>query len=208
MFRATLCPSSGADDWIVFSPPIRIVLWQWVVLFRSVCLCGSICSVFVWFMVNLVWSGCVWLLCGVLRVVVSMLYAGVIQCVSRLSTYLWLQWGCQNRLTGSVSIEELVAQLVLLARVGTGGWLGQREGLGWLGIVRKWVFRFCESNVCRIVCMLLVNVGCGVITRASLCCILFRIRVYCLVCAVHLQIVGYCFWCTLCVRGNGSLDYD
>ena len=47
MFRATMCPSSGADDWVVLSPRI-----------------------------------------------------GVVQ---------WLQEGCQNRLAGSVSIEELIA---------------------------------------------------------------------------------------------------
>jgi len=48
MFRATMCPSSGADDWAVLSPRVGIVLW--------------------------------------------------------------LQEGCQNRLAGSVSIEEFVAQ--------------------------------------------------------------------------------------------------
>jgi len=41
-------------------------------IFRYVYLCGSICSMFVWFMVNVVWSGCVWL-CWVLWVVVSFL---------------------------------------------------------------------------------------------------------------------------------------
>jgi len=51
MFRATMCPLSGSDDWLVFSPRVGIVLW--------------------------------------------------------------LQEGCQNRLVGSVSIEEFVAQLLL-----------------------------------------------------------------------------------------------
>jgi len=46
MFRATMCPSSGADDWVVLSPRVGIVQW--------------------------------------------------------------LQEGCQNQLTGSVSIEEFV----------------------------------------------------------------------------------------------------
>ena len=46
MFRATMCPSSGADDCVVLSPPVGIVLW--------------------------------------------------------------LQEGCQNRLAGSVSVEEFV----------------------------------------------------------------------------------------------------
>jgi len=27
MFRATMCPSSGADDWLVFSPHVGIELW-------------------------------------------------------------------------------------------------------------------------------------------------------------------------------------
>jgi len=27
MFRATMCPSSGADDWLVFSPRVGIELW-------------------------------------------------------------------------------------------------------------------------------------------------------------------------------------
>ena len=35
------------------------------------------------FVVNLVLAGCVWL-CGVLWVVVSLLYVGVVRCVSRL----------------------------------------------------------------------------------------------------------------------------
>jgi len=48
MFRATMCPSSGADDCVVLSPRVGIVPW--------------------------------------------------------------LQEGCQNRLAGSVSIEEFVAQ--------------------------------------------------------------------------------------------------
>ena len=51
MFRATMCPSSGADDCIVLSPPVGIVPW--------------------------------------------------------------LQEGCLNRLAGSVSIEEFVAQVML-----------------------------------------------------------------------------------------------
>ena len=51
MFRTTICPSSGADDWLVLSPRVGIVPW--------------------------------------------------------------LQEGCQNRLAGSVSIEEFVAQLQL-----------------------------------------------------------------------------------------------
>ena len=46
MFRATMCPSSGADDWLAFSPRVGVVLW--------------------------------------------------------------LQEGCQNRLAGSVSIEEFL----------------------------------------------------------------------------------------------------
>ena len=49
MFRATMCPSSGADDCVVLSPRVGIVPW--------------------------------------------------------------LHEGCQNRLAGSVSIEEFVAQL-------------------------------------------------------------------------------------------------
>ena len=49
MFWATMCPSSGADDCVVLSPRVGIVLW--------------------------------------------------------------LQEGCQNRLAGSVSIEEFVATL-------------------------------------------------------------------------------------------------
>jgi len=49
MFRATMCPSSGADDCVVLSPRVGVVSW--------------------------------------------------------------LQEGCQNRLAGSVSIEEFVAQL-------------------------------------------------------------------------------------------------
>jgi len=49
MFRAIICPSSGADDCVVLSPRVGIVPW--------------------------------------------------------------LQEGCQNRLEGSVSVEELVAQL-------------------------------------------------------------------------------------------------
>jgi hypothetical protein len=48
MFRATMCPSSGADDYVVLSPRDGVVPW--------------------------------------------------------------LQEGCQNRLAGSVSIEEFVAQ--------------------------------------------------------------------------------------------------
>ena len=48
MFRATMCPSSGADDCVVLSPRVGIVPW--------------------------------------------------------------LQEGCQNRLAGSVSIEEFVAR--------------------------------------------------------------------------------------------------
>jgi len=71
-----------------------------------------------------------------------------------------------------------------------GGWLGQREGLGCLEIVRKWVCHFCERNVCRIVCLLLVNVGCGEVIGGSLCSLLFRTRAYCLICAVHMQTVG------------------
>ena len=51
MFRATMCPSSGADDCLVLSPRVGIVPW--------------------------------------------------------------LQEGCQNQLAGSVSIEELIAQLQL-----------------------------------------------------------------------------------------------
>ena len=51
MFRATMCPSSGADDWLVFSPRVGIELWP--------------------------------------------------------------QYGCQNRLVGSVSIEGLITQLPL-----------------------------------------------------------------------------------------------
>jgi len=43
--------------------------------------------------------------------------------------------------------------------------------------------------VCRIVRMLLVNVGCGEVSGGSLGCLLFRIRVCCLVCVVHMQIV-------------------
>jgi len=27
MFRATMCPSSGADDWLVFPPRVDIELW-------------------------------------------------------------------------------------------------------------------------------------------------------------------------------------
>jgi len=27
MFRATMCPSSGTDDWLVLSPRVGIVLW-------------------------------------------------------------------------------------------------------------------------------------------------------------------------------------
>ena len=27
MFRATMCPSSGADDWLVFLPRVGIVPW-------------------------------------------------------------------------------------------------------------------------------------------------------------------------------------
>jgi len=27
MFRTTMCPSSGADDWLVFSPRVGIELW-------------------------------------------------------------------------------------------------------------------------------------------------------------------------------------
>jgi len=49
MFRATMCPSSGADDCVVLLPRVGVVPW--------------------------------------------------------------LQEGCQNRLAGSVSIEEFVAQL-------------------------------------------------------------------------------------------------
>ena len=52
MFRATMWPSSGADDYVVISPRVGIVPW--------------------------------------------------------------LQEGCQNRLAGSVSIEEFVTQLVVL----------------------------------------------------------------------------------------------
>jgi len=51
MFRATMCPSSGADDCVVLSQRVEVVPW--------------------------------------------------------------LQEGCQNRLAGSVSIEEFVAQLAL-----------------------------------------------------------------------------------------------
>jgi len=40
---------------------------------------------------------------------------------------------------------------------------------------------------------LLVNVGCGEVSGGSLCCLLFRIRVYCLICVVHMRTVGYCF---------------
>ena len=60
-------------------------------------------------------------LCGVLQVVVSLLYVGVVRCVIRLKCILWLQKGCQDRLAGSVSIEEFIALLALFAR----GWDGQ-----------------------------------------------------------------------------------
>ena len=54
MFRATMCPSSGADDCVVLSPSVGIVPW--------------------------------------------------------------LQEGCQNRLGGSVSIEEFVAHVAIILR--------------------------------------------------------------------------------------------
>jgi len=39
--------------------------------------------------------------------------------------------------------------------------------------------------------MLLVNVGCGEVLEGSFCSLLLRIRVYCLICVVCTQIVGY-----------------
>ena len=48
----------------------------------------------------------------------------------RVGIVPWLQEGCQNRLAGSVSIEEFVAQLALLAR-GWGGWaVRSKRGFG------------------------------------------------------------------------------
>jgi len=52
------------------------------------------------------------------------LSSGADDCVvlsPRVGTVPWLQEGCQDRLAGSVSIEEFVAQLALLAR----GWDGR-----------------------------------------------------------------------------------
>ena len=55
-------------------------------------------------------------------------------------------------------------------------------------IVRKRDCCFYERNVCRIVHLLLVNVGCGEVSGGSLCSLLFRIRVHCLMCVVRMQI--------------------
>ena len=43
----------------------------------------------------------------------------------------WLQEGCQNRLAGSVSIGDFVAQLALLAR-GWDGWVVRSKRGFWL----------------------------------------------------------------------------
>ena len=49
-----------------------------------------------------------------------------------------------------------------------------------------------ESNVCRVVRVSLVNVGCGEVLGGSLCSPLFQTRVCCLLCVVRMQIVGCC----------------
>jgi len=47
MFRATMCPSSGADDLVIFSLPCGVVPYQWAVLFPYMySISGLICCLF------------------------------------------------------------------------------------------------------------------------------------------------------------------
>jgi len=73
IFRSWRLRSVISTCWycaVTMSGIIQICLSVWVEVF------------YVWFMVNLVWAGCVWL-CRVLWVVVS-LYVGVVRCVSSI----------------------------------------------------------------------------------------------------------------------------
>ena len=85
MFRATMCPTSGADDCIVSWPRVGIVPW--------------------------LQGGCQIRLAG--SVSIEEFIAQLCQnwLAGSVSIEEFLAQLCQNRLAGSVSIEEFVAQL-------------------------------------------------------------------------------------------------
>ena len=93
MFRATMCPSSGADD--------CVILWPSVVM----------CCNNMWFFIDM--SHCEWAVCGYegFLVLFALLYVGLVQFIIRLKYIPWLQEGGQVRLVGSVSMDGFVSQL-------------------------------------------------------------------------------------------------
>jgi len=113
--------------------------------------------------------------------------------------------GCQNRLAGSMSIEGFEPQLATLAW-SWGRWMVRsKRGFGLPGDCSEMSLPFLWRNGCRIVHKLLINIGYGGVWEGSLGCPLFRIRVHCLVCVVHMLTVGYCFYCVWCVHGKSHL---
>jgi len=112
MFRATMCPSSGADDCVVLSPRVGIVPWlqegcqNRLVGGVSIEMCWY-CAVAAGRLSEPVDRWCVhWdvlVLCrGCRKVVRTGWQVCPLRCVGIVP---WLQEGCQNRLVGGVSIE-------------------------------------------------------------------------------------------------------
>ena len=89
-------------------------------------------------------------------------------------------------------MDGFVSLLTLLAR----GWgrrvVRSKRGFGLPGDFSEMSLSFCERNVCRIVHVSLVNVGCGEVLGGLLCSLLFRTRVCFSVCVVCTQIAGCC----------------
>ena len=124
MFRATMCPFSGADDCVVLSPRVGVVPWL-----QEGCqnrLAGSVsteefgatnCSMDTLPVVLWLQEGCHSRLAGSVSIVV-----------------LWLQEGCQNRLAGSVSIVVPWLQEVCQNRLA-----------GSVSIVVPWLQEGCQS---------------------------------------------------------------